>query len=156
MRFLRMDESEHYHCSAEKDVKQVYLGTQVRNNRRKGSVFGISCFTAALAMLLWNNRFEQKNTFNASKKKKKNPQSRSRYRMLSFSMPLLRDTCCPLSMYFCPLSHRNPSHPWGFPLHQCLWKSFYLFVFRLDSRQLRYFTVIEMSASHWGLFFFLW
>lgn len=66
-----MDESEHYHCSAEKDVKQVYLGTQVRNNRRKGSVFGISCFTAALAMLLWNNRFEQKNTFNASKKKKK-------------------------------------------------------------------------------------
>lgn len=47
-----MDESEHYLHSVQKDQKKsIYLGKEVRNNRRKGSAFGFSYFTAALAMM---------------------------------------------------------------------------------------------------------
>lgn len=48
-----MDESEHYMYSVQKDKKKksTYLGKEVRNNRRKEFAFGISYFTAALAMM---------------------------------------------------------------------------------------------------------
>lgn len=89
----------------EKKNKSIYLGKEVRNKRKKGSIFGVSCFTAALAMMYHcygTIHLRRKIHLYISRFKK--TESRIRSRMWSSSTPSLKIYAALLSIYVSPFS----------------------------------------------------